>query len=732
MMGTGAGAIFVLMVGTLFVGIAYVVGWVIVKVLQSLGWILGKVGRLIGWGVRGVGLAAAGMVVHVSRFVRNEVVDGLHTAGGLLTAAVIAPLALLNLGLGRFSAARHYGVALEDEVVSAGRSFYRLVLGNPIRFVGLSTLTAGLENRVPGVIDRAPREPGRPSTASFPGYKVLGTLAGGGSGARLYVARPAIEKLTELSARGHADPGKVVIKSFALEEGSTLPDIVRETRALECASRLGLVLEHELSPRRFHYVMPYVPGDDLGRVTSRMHAHASPEGLDRKDMALVMGYAADLLRSLHRFHTNGLWHKDIKPNNLIVSDGRVHVVDLGLVTPLQSAMTLTTHGTEYYRDPEMVRLALRGVKVHEVDGVKFDLYSTGAVLYSMIENSFPAHGSLSRLSKKCPEALAWIVRRAMADLSTRYGSAREMLVDLETLCDAKDAYALLPADLPSVKGVLAEDPAALASNAAAPVLPFSGSPAFASRGEREMDVSEAPVERSRCRRRARSAAAAVLVIALSFAGAGAIHDARARARYAQVGAIPYPQMESERVAQAIRGPLERVEQTLQRTLGATPDRGPCIEQTDRTEALVSAWDGNIAGTFPRVSLRHGRGSAPRVLVLETPTGILAADSRAALEQALQGRGFHVLGADPEEEDLADDATAAALHAIGLGDPSDAEAVERLQSWVDDNELVDRLVWCGRCADGKEACLLFRPREAPPTSSRIVIVPGEKKYPVELR
>ncbi|MCP6440745.1 hypothetical protein NL474_30330, partial [Klebsiella pneumoniae] len=75
----------------------------------------------------------------------------------------------------------------------------------------------------------------------------------------------------------------------------------------------------------------------------------------------------------------------------------------------------TTHGTEYFRDPEMVRLALRGVKVQEVDGAKFDLYAAGAVLYSMIENSFPAHGVLSPINKRCPEALRWIVRRAMAD-----------------------------------------------------------------------------------------------------------------------------------------------------------------------------------------------------------------------------------------------------------------------------------------------------------------------------
>ena len=38
-----------------------------------------------------------------------------------------------------------------------------------------------------------------------------------------------------------------------------------------------------------------------------------------------------------------------------LSDGRVQLVDLGLITPLASAMTLTTHGTEYFRDPELVR-----------------------------------------------------------------------------------------------------------------------------------------------------------------------------------------------------------------------------------------------------------------------------------------------------------------------------------------------------------------------------------------
>jgi len=161
---------------------------------------------------------------------------------------------------------------------------------------------------------------------------------------------------------------------------------VRESRALEAANRLGLVHEHHLEEDRFYYVMEYVRGDDLDVVVQRMHARSSPDGLGDRELALSLGYVQDLVKSLDRFHTGGLWHKDVKPANVIVSQDRAHLVDFGLVTPLQSALTLTTHGTEYYRDPEMVRLAMQGVKVHEVDGVKFDLYSTGAVLFSMIEN----------------------------------------------------------------------------------------------------------------------------------------------------------------------------------------------------------------------------------------------------------------------------------------------------------------------------------------------------------
>jgi len=420
------------------------------KLFQGIVWLLIKVFSGIGFLLKAVFALLRGSFRHLGGFGKNMAVDGLHTVGAVLTAAAIIPLTIGNLLIGRWSSARHYGRALEDEAASAGLGLYRIAISHPLRLVGLKRLIEGVERRLPDIIDRAPRA--KIVKGEFPGYQVLGTLPTGGSGAHLYVARPLAETFQRFHEmrRGIAD--EVVIKSFALEQGSTLPQIVRESRALEAAGKLGLVYEHKLSPERFYYVMPYVKGKELNREIHRLHARSNPEGLSAADLELVTGYAIDVLSALERFHTGGLWHKDVKPANLIVEDGRVHLVDFGLVTSLASALTLTTHGTEYYRDPEMVRLAMQGVKVHEVDGVRFDLYSSGAVLYSMIENSFPAHGSLSKISKRCPEAMRWIVNRAMADMRARYGSAREMREDLLYLVRSADPFAVRPGELPSFTG----------------------------------------------------------------------------------------------------------------------------------------------------------------------------------------------------------------------------------------------------------------------------------------
>lgn len=392
---------------------------------------------------------------NVFRFIGAELTDLLRLVGSVLSLIVFGPLVVLNIVIGRWSASKHFANSFQTECKSIGSCVYRIVVGNPARLFGLGSALEGVEQRVPQAMAAAPgRDKPARRVGQFEGYKIIGSLQGGGSGGKLYIAEPDAMKQAAFARQGLDEVDRVVIKVFSLSDGSSLPQIVRESRALDAAKKLGLVLEHELTPERFFYAMRYVPGDALSTVTQRLHAESPVDGLDNARLATALGYTADLLKALSAYHSAGLWHKDVKPDNIIIdgNDGKAHLVDFGLITPLRSAMTLTTHGTEYFRDPELVRQALRGVKVHQIDGSKFDVYAAGAVLYSVIENSFPAHGGLSQVSKRCPEALRWIIRRAMTDYDRRYASSAEMLADVRVVLGAADPFKLKPVDLPSVNG----------------------------------------------------------------------------------------------------------------------------------------------------------------------------------------------------------------------------------------------------------------------------------------
>lgn len=423
----------------------FIVMYVIVPVFRAIGCILRRIGL----------------------FFVGEVSDILRLVGAIVMAVVYVPLVAGSVLIGRWSAAGHYAGAMKSEFKVGGLCVYRMLIGHPLKLIGAGAVVQGLEERLPEVVAAAPTSD-TPSkrTGLFEGYTIVGSMAGGGSGGKLYIAEPDPVKAASLERGGYLHVDQVVIKSFSLKDGSTLPQIVRESRALDAAKKLGLVLDHELNGERFYYVMRYVPGKPLTFVVQTLHAESEPAavgaaGLDDKHLAVAMGYAADLLQTLSTYHRGGLWHKDVKPDNIIV-DGtpgkqHAHLVDFGLVTPLRSAMTLTTHGTEYFRDPEMVRLALRGVKVQDVDGTKFDIFAAGAVLYAIMENSFPAHGALSQLSKRCPEAVRWIIRRAMTDYEKRYPTSAAMLADLDVVRRAADPFKVRPADLPSMRELSESD-----------------------------------------------------------------------------------------------------------------------------------------------------------------------------------------------------------------------------------------------------------------------------------
>ncbi|MHC4472670.1 MAG: serine/threonine protein kinase [Planctomycetota bacterium] len=293
------------------------------------------------------------------------------------------------------------------------------------------------------------RRPPAPRTYPFEDrYGIESHLGSGGSTARLFVVR----RMSGRTPTGE----RLVLKYFDMGMGSHLEEVIRESRGMQVAKDMGIVLDHSLAEDHFYYVMPYYEGETLTRASARLHRQLqAAEGLPREDVRICLGWMAELLRILDGYHRHGVIHKDVKPDNVIVTESGIRLVDLGLLTPLSSALTLTTHGTEYFRDPEMVKLAVQGKRVKDVEAVRFDVYSAGAVLYLLLEGSFPACGPLSRFSRPVPMALSWITSRAMAEGRKRYPNVAAMRADLEAvtrLMDEQDPAEIPVSALPSFGG----------------------------------------------------------------------------------------------------------------------------------------------------------------------------------------------------------------------------------------------------------------------------------------
>lgn len=694
------------------------------------------------------------IIKQVFTFIFGMIGDTLRLIGILIMVPILSLLVVANIVIGRWSAAGHFGKGVTGEVKTFGAALYRLVIGHPARLFCLTPLTEGIERRLPEMVAAAPG-PDKPSrrTGAFEGYQVTGSLPGGGSGGKLYLATPDERKRGAFLRQGIGEVDQVVIKSFHLREGSSLPQIVRESRSLESARKMGLVLEHELTDERFYYVMRYAPGESLTRVTQQMHAMTGAKGLSKRDMRTVLGYSRDLLDTLAAYHAGGLWHKDVKPDNIIVDGDRARLVDFGLITHLRSAMTLTTHGTEYFRDPEMVRMALRGVKVNEVDGERFDVYGAGAVLYSMVENSFPAHGGLSRISQPCPEAVRWIVRRAMTDYDKRYRSAREMLADLQYVLASEDMFAIKPAELPSMGGGSAvasamdadqiDDPRATVSPVAhhAPPPPMPDEPAAGGAKPKPAHIrvlnwwsgsftvsdddpnrpvadvpvsvgapapafvrsSAPPMPGNTSKRRAREQVAAARQRA---------HDRRNRAHQRRRGLTGKGHKSGGArfgvglaiilvVLPAVAAALITVGYTSSdrtpyeegRHVIMSPPAPQEIEHTLRIESTADFAD------KIREAVRHApdRAIEGTLLVIRDATG-LSLEERAMLEHrlaALRAAGVRVLDAHNAGDDELEHVTEllAKLRArLGMTDPRSATGSKMLKNWVYEHDDVDALYW----------------------------------------
>jgi len=267
-----------------------------------------------------------------------------------------------------------------------------------------------------------------PAKDSIGNYDLLEKIGDGSMGV-VYKARHWQSKETVAVKVMHAHIARnpVLLKRFEQEFRITSkldhPNVVR-------------AIEYCLNDGRPYLVMELVEGESLGEKLDR-------DGRMTEDDAVRT--IVQVAHGLHRAHRQGLIHRDIKPDNILVMpDGKAKLTDLGLAKDQDANADLTRTGrglgTPDFMAPEQFRNAKNA-------SIRCDVYGLGATLYQMVTGELPfgeeepVKAMMRKLKNELPpprklvpdlsERTDWAIRRAMsADPEQRPASSREFVEDL--------------------------------------------------------------------------------------------------------------------------------------------------------------------------------------------------------------------------------------------------------------------------------------------------------------
>lgn len=191
----------------------------------------------------------------------------------------------------------------------------------------------------------------------------------------------------------------------------------------------------------YYIAMEYLEGRSLKELITK----EAPLKVDR-----ALNLARQILAALSYSHQNGIIHRDVKPQNVIVDDDdRAKVMDFGIARAAGSEITEVGSilGTAQYLSPEQAQ----GRPVSDAS----DIYSVGVVLYEMLTGCVPFDGEsavsvalkhvnedpqpIGQLVNSVPDQVKVVVMRALAkDPSRRYQSAQAFAVALDGLGESNE------------------------------------------------------------------------------------------------------------------------------------------------------------------------------------------------------------------------------------------------------------------------------------------------------
>jgi serine/threonine protein kinase/Flp pilus assembly protein TadD len=267
-------------------------------------------------------------------------------------------------------------------------------------------------------------------------YRILEKLGEGGMGVVYKAEDTKLERMVAL---------KFPPKDLWCDEEARAR-FIHEARAASALNHPNITTIHEIDEVKGQcfIAMEYIEGKSLKRL------------LGEKTLSLneILEIAIQIAEGLNAAHKKGIVHRDIKPDNVMITDdGLAKIMDFGLaklkgVSGLTKAGT--TVGTVLYMSPEQAR----GDAVDH----RTDIWSLGVVLYEMctgkspfkaeyeqavmysILNSTPKPMASARA--EMPKELEKTVDRALAKSpDSRYQNVADMLAELETLARAIESVA---------------------------------------------------------------------------------------------------------------------------------------------------------------------------------------------------------------------------------------------------------------------------------------------------